>query len=339
MKMLSHADAFQVLCLQAADDGRGEVLFGESLQRARAFALPFLISETFPSVYLEFPLTGAPFLDVTVLYNAISRGQRVSSGIAPGSDALLDWFAGVYESHDCICFGFEIDTKHEDVPQAAVHFQPRVHTELVEPFCAAAGEAERAALYLDLAKRMPEGWPLSFFGMFLGRPGSPLRVCGYHSGGERRVCAESASHIADVFDSIGFSAYDDVMLRQVSELMALAPGGTDFQFDVYPDGSLGSTFAIDIQFEIEQPRDVQASFGEGPASRLMRYLQARGVVDDRYRLAADAAFARALPMQDDKGALVTFAFTLMPQWVKVRWVDGVMQPSKLYLLGGAGPLA
>ena len=186
---------------------------------------------------------------------------------------------------------------------------------------------------------MPEGWPLSFFGMFRGRPGSPLRVCGYHSDKQRRACAWSTSHIAHVFKSIGFAAYDDAMLQQISELMALAPAGTDFQFDVLPDGSLGSTFAIDVQLAIEKPRAVRASFDEGPASRVMEYLQMHGLADGRCSLAADAAFARAIPLPDEGCGQDAFMFTLIPQWVKVRWTDGAQQPSKLYFLGTAGPLS
>ncbi len=34
MNMPSHADAFEVLCLQAADHGRGQEFFGESFARA-----------------------------------------------------------------------------------------------------------------------------------------------------------------------------------------------------------------------------------------------------------------------------------------------------------------
>ena len=47
--------AYQVLLLQAADEGRGPALFGESLGRAREAVLPFLVGEHFPIVYLEHP--------------------------------------------------------------------------------------------------------------------------------------------------------------------------------------------------------------------------------------------------------------------------------------------
>ena len=77
--MITPADAFQVLLLQAAEGGRGKVLFGESLQRAREAALPFMLGEEFPSVYLEHPLIGDPSLDVTVLFGGIKPGTRVDS--------------------------------------------------------------------------------------------------------------------------------------------------------------------------------------------------------------------------------------------------------------------
>ena len=336
MMPLSHADAFEVLCLQAADNGRGDILFGESLPRARSAVRPFMLGEKFPSVYFEFPLIGAPFLDVTVLYSKLAPGQRVDSEAAAGTDAMLAWFADACQPYDEVCCGFELDTKHAELPQAAVHFQPRTHVELVEPFCAAVGESDRAALYLDLAARMPEGWPLSFFGMFRGRPDAPLRVCGYHGERQKAAYRDSRAYIAGAFDRIGFGAYNDDMLAQISNLMAVAPGGTDFQFDVYADGSLSSTFSIDVQFAIEQPGAVMASFEDGPAAQVMEYLQRLGAADDRWKLGAQTAFARSIPMENDDGTTGGYAFTIMPQWVKVRWTDGQIQPSKLYLLGGAG---
>ena len=366
MRMPSQADAYQVLLLQAADDGRGPVLFGECLGRAREVVRPFFVSEKFPSVYLEHPLAGRPFLDVTLLYSELAQGARVASGMAAGTGAMLDWFAGIYDAysdgdadgrsggdadghaderverhagkHAGICCGFEIDVKDASLPAAAVHFQPRSHTELVGPFCAAVGEPQRAGLYLSQAARMPQGWPLSFFGMFRGRPGSPLRVCGYLGADEVCACAEDARLLAARFDEIGFSAYDDAMLAQVAQLMGVTSKAVDFQFDIYPDGRLGDVFAIDVQFGIEQPEAVRASFADGRGARVMGLLEQWGAADERWRLAAQAAFARALPVQLDDGTIRRYAFTLMPQWAKARWSAGVLQPSKLYHLAHAGLL-
>lgn len=114
-----------------------------------------MIGERFPSVYLEFPLAGDPFLDVTVLYGvkvdptAYAEAQEVTD-----CAALFDWFSGICVDCPEVGFGFELDTGKGELPAPAVHFQPRRHTELVEPFFLLIGEQRYAALYLDLAKRM-----------------------------------------------------------------------------------------------------------------------------------------------------------------------------------------
>ena len=338
MKAPSHSNAFQVLLLQAADEGRGAVLFGDSLGRARDVVPSFLVGEDFPAVYLEHPLSGGPSLDVTVLLGRVSAGTRIDSPAADDHAAMIDWYAGARESHGEISFGFELDTKEAKLPTAAVHFQPRMRTELVRPFCAALGEPERAELYLAQDARMPDGWALSFFGTFRGRPGSPLRVCGYLDSDEKRACAQDPGHLAGAFDAAGFSSYDGAMLGRVCALLAAAPGSVDFQFDVFPDGRLGPTFAIDIQFGIERPEAVCATFETGAGARVMGLLEGWGAADGRWKLAVQSAFARALPVGLDGGGVGRFAFTLMPQWVKARWTEGVLQPAKLYHFAHAGLL-
>ena len=338
MRIPTHADAFQVLLLQAADEGRGPALFGESLARAREAAVPFMVGRKFPDVYLEHPLSGDPFLDVTVLLGQLDPGTRVESPAAGEHAAMLDFYADAKRRYDEVTCGFELDTSEGKLPPAAVHFQPRGHVELVRPFCEATGERQAAELYLGQAARMPAGWPLSFFGMFRGRPDSPLRVCGYLDRAEKTACAADPACLAAALDAIGFSAYDDALLAQASALLAAAPGGCDFQLDVFPDGSLGPTFAIDVQFGIEQPEDVRRAFDTGASGRVMSLLEGWGVADGRWRQSVASAFARAIPVELDGGGFGRFAFALMPQWAKVRWTDGELRPAKLYHLAHAGLL-
>jgi len=338
MNAPTHVTTMEVLLLQAADRGRGPILFGDSLTRARELARPFMIGDGFPDIYLEFPLVGDPFLDMTLLYNALEPGSSVDSPAAAGTEGMLDWFAKMRQDYNDICCGFELDTKQANLPAAAIHFQPRRHTELVEPFCNVVGEPERARLYLELSERMPEGWPLSFFGMFRGRPGSPLRVCGYLSANEQAACGQDPNRLRKVFEQVGFSAHTDTMLEQASTLLGIADLSTDFQFDIFPDGSLGDTFAIDAQFGIEQPEAVRANFTNGVGAHVMRLFENWGIADRRWRHGAEAAFARAIPIELPDSKLGRYAFTLMPQWVKARWTNGMPQPSKLYLLAHGGLL-
>ena len=338
MKQLTHEDGYQVLLLQAADDGRGPILFGDSVERARTEALPFLLGEEFPDVYFEFPLIGAPFLDVTLLYSKLDPGTRVDSPAAGEHGGLLDWFASVCDEHERLSCGFELDTKEAVLPEAAVHFQPRQSTELVRPFFEAIGEPERADLYLKTAEKMAPDWSLSFFGLFRGRPNSPLRVCGYISTSDHEKCAKDPRRITSLFDAVGFTAYDDAMLQQISALMATMPKGADFQLDVYPDGSVSPVFAVDVQFGIEQPEAVLETFTSGVGARIMGTLEEWGAADERWRLGAQAAFARGIPVLKDDGTPGNYAFTIMPQWAKARWRAGVLQPAKLYHLAHAGLL-
>lgn len=124
MRIPSFADAFQVLLLQAADEGRGPALFGESQQHARLAVPPFLVGDTFPSVYLEHPLIGDPYLDVTILLNSLDLGTRIESPAAGEHGAMLDWYAGVHAEHSAICCGFELDTKETPLPSRSISPSP-----------------------------------------------------------------------------------------------------------------------------------------------------------------------------------------------------------------------
>ena len=329
------AQSFQTLLLIAADDGRRDLLFGDSLERAWEVVPPFLVGNRFPDVYLEHPLSGDPFLDVTVLLQDVEPRTRIDSPLAGEHGALLDWYASIDRCGGSVDLGFEVDTGAESVPEAAVHFQPRQHLEYVRPFCEAAGEPDRADLYLDLASRMPKAWSLSFFGMFRGRPASPLRVCGYLSPEEKAACATDPVRLAATFDRIGFSAYDEAMLEQVTTLLSAAPPLADFQFDVLPDGSIGDTFAIDVSFGVERPSAVAESFASGVGARTMGLLESWGAADARWRDAARSAFARAIDVEASDGSSARLALTVMPQWAKVRWRECELQGSKLYHSAGA----
>lgn len=71
MKIPSNKLACRALFLQAAREERGRILFGGQWEKTCGMLLPFVESVPFPSLYLEFPLVGEPFLDVTVLYSAL----------------------------------------------------------------------------------------------------------------------------------------------------------------------------------------------------------------------------------------------------------------------------
>ena len=336
MKKPSNELACQALFLQAADEGRGAALFGENWRKTCDRVLPFVEGIPFPSLYLEFPLAGDPFLDVTALYGEVASGTRFHSEAAAGTERMIDWFAQVSAQHDGLSFGFELDAGSDASTPAAVHFQHRSQIRLAQGFCEALGEPAAGQLYTDLAARMPAEWAPAFFGMFRGRPGSPLRVCGYLDRDEQRRCAEDPSHLEEAFRQVGFRAYDDRMLRQAAALLVMSPEGVDFQFDVYPGGTIGDIFAIDVCLGMKPSGIQKSSFAGGTCADVMKQLEAWDAADDRWRLAAGTCLSRALPVTDEDGREKAYALTVCPKWVKARWRGGILQQAKLYCEAIAG---
>ena len=325
MELIPNELATAMIFMQAADNGRKEVLFGDSFDRAYEAAIPLVKDMLAPSIYLEFPLKGDPFLDLTVLYGDIPEGAVIDSPYIPDTEGMLEWYRKTREHQTQFNIGFEIDTKIPDRALSSIHLQFHTHDDLVMPFCEAIGEEQYGKLCMDVQKRMPEGWHLAAFGLFRGRPGTPFRVAGYVSQSEKKKCIESAEHLAGVLDSVGFTAYDDRMLSEVRELFKIAPLTVDYQFDVYPDGSIGNSLMIDISIGKDNGSQARESFENGRNAGIMKFLEGWNIVDDRWKTCGDMAFAKLLPTGQ--------AVILLPQWVKVRWKDKTLQPAKMYCQG------
>ena len=141
MNIPSNSMACRALFLQAADEGRGEALFGPDWQRTCEAVAPFVETGRFPDLYLEFPLAGKPFLDVTALYGWLEPGTRFATEAAAGTERLLDWFAKACRRDGEITLGFEMDAASGTGRLPAVHFQPRDDVGLAVEFCEVIGEA------------------------------------------------------------------------------------------------------------------------------------------------------------------------------------------------------
>ena len=330
MNELNYHDFFDILCSFASSKGRGAKLFGDDVLKLSEKIAPFLIGCSFPAIYLEFPLIGTPFLDATILYNDIESGTRIDSITAGDCSALLDWYSQIRKKYKHISFGFELDTDAPENTQAAIHFQPRQSFELVEPFCKIIGEEDRGKLYLEAAKNMPDGWPFSFFGIFRGRKNAPLRVCGYISDEAQSIGAKDPMEIKAVFDKVGFTDYNNIMLEQISKIMSLNYQGIDFQFDIHPDGSFGDTFALDVELGEKSSKQIHKAFSNGVSAELMNVLKTWGIADERTSLLKDRGLSRSIKIPNNDGTDARLAFIFRPDWVKIRWRQCCLQPSKCY---------
>ena len=323
--------AFDALYTIASDGGREEALFGNSIELARGAYERTLIGDGYPSAYLEFPLLGEPCFDLLSVHGEVSPEAQFAPDAGFGYQAMFDWYSGVRAEDDNLSCGIELDTSVGETERAGVYLQYRKRPELVVPFLESVGEGTRADSYLITLDRMPEGWPPAYVGLFPGRSGTPLRIGGYLGPEVQAACAADPAFLANQFDRIGFSAYDDEMLSQCTEFLTLAPS-VDFQFDIMPDGSLSDTFGLSLSFNETKPRQARECMEDGYGARICRTLQEWGLADDRWKLIAEAAFARHVPFDRDDGTQGRFALCCLFNYAKVKFSNAKARPAKFYLI-------
>ena len=328
--------AFDALYGIASRNGREEALFGRSIELARPAYEKTLVGAGYPYAYLEFPLLGEPRFDLLSVHGHVEAGAQFAPGAGFGYQAMIDWFSNLKpEGTDDVSCGIELDCGEGETERAGVYLQQRGRHELVEPFLESVGEGWRAEAYHDVLSRMPDGWPPAYVGLFPGRAGVPLRIGGYLANGALRTCVEDPAELGRAFDAIGFSAYDDAMLARCSEFMALAPSA-DFQFDIMADGTLVDTFGLSLSFNEERPRRAHECMEHGYGAQVMGKLERWGLADDRWRLIADAAFARHVGFTREDGTEGRFALCVLFNYAKVKFTDASAQPAKFYFVLQAG---
>jgi hypothetical protein len=326
MSLLDNKTAFSLLLSHVISGGRGQALFGNYIDKVKK-CVPDLLGEgPFPDIMLECPLLGDPFLDVVLLFDKPTKSGDTISPLVPDENLILDTLGRLTERYPDVSGGLEVDTGSFDSEMAGIHFQPREHVELVEGFCKTIGEAPYGRLYQEMVRRLEGLWEPSYFGIFRGRPGAPLRVAGYIDRKEMLSCAEDPERIIKVFKSAGFTAYDDTMIDQIMSVLKVSPAVSDFQFDIYPDGSIGETFSLSALFVLRRREETLTAFYDGDDSRYIDLITDWGIADDRWRMFVDTVFSGTLPLID--GGI---QFIIFPQALKVRWKGGRLQPAKAYI--------
>ena len=279
---------------------------------------------------------GEPRFDLLSAHERIDPGSRFAPGAGFGYQAMIDWFATLErEEGDSVSCGIELDCGEGKTDRAGVYLQQRTRHELVTPFLESIGEGGRAAGYLDVLSRMPQGWPPAYVELFPGREGTPLRIGGYLDKHAQRTYEHDPAELGRAFDAIGFVAYDADMLARCAEFMTLAPS-VDFQFDIMADGSLGDTFGLSLSFNGARLGRARECMRSGHGARLMERLEGWGLADDRWHLIADASFARHVGFDSGDGPQGRFALCVLFNYAKVKFTDAIAQPAKFYLVLDAG---
>jgi hypothetical protein len=329
MKAPDMVRSFDLLYKMAATGGRADALFGTDEELLRQAVEKCVIEKSTPDYYLEFPLSGTPCTDLVVLYTRITDGFQFPPGRGFGYQRMIDWYSTL-PSDRGYAMGFEVDTGSKKTDQAGIYFQPRRSIELIEPFLKTVGEEKRASSYLAVSKRLPSHMPSSYIGLFPGRPGSITRIGGYMTVETSKALAETPGLLEESFEAAGFQAWDNEMLSICRDLYSSAKE-TDFQFDILPDGSLGDTFGLDISLLHIKPKEAARWLEEGNEKTIMAKLKNYGLIDDRYKMLAQASFAKGIYAAKEDKATGLFKLFCRFAYVKVKFKKKKPQTVKFYL--------
>ena len=116
-------EAFDALYALAASGGRGEALFGSSIELARPVYERTLIGDGYPNAYLEFPLLGEPAFDLLSVYGYMEPGSTFAPGAGFGYQAMFDWFSRACAPDDMVSCGIELDISDGETERAGVYLQ------------------------------------------------------------------------------------------------------------------------------------------------------------------------------------------------------------------------
>ena len=338
MKQPTQTLAFDLLYSLAAENGREEKLFGNSIEAAAPAFERMRIGSGYPTVYLEFPLLGSPCFDMLSVYGTANIGpdDRFASGAGFGYGGMFRWFSSLPDKSGCSC-GIELDTGSGETERAGIYFQYRSNLNYAEPFLGSVGESARKEGFLDAVRRLPEGLPAAYVGLFPGREGSPMRIGGYMNRGLQEAVAGNPDVLGKAFRQIGFSTFRHDMLAFCAELMKMVPA-IDFQFDLFPDGTIGDVFGLSLSFNEVKPSESAECMEKGYGAKVMQRLQRDGLADERWKAIAGAAYAKAVPVETDDGKEALFAALIRLNYAKIKFKAGDPMPAKFYYMTKAALL-
>ena len=309
--------------------GRDLALFGCEAAGPRDFFERSLIADQFPDLYFEFPLMGAPCLDMIAAYEHVNPGARFAPGGGFGYQRVFDWISG-QQGMTRSAIGLELDLSQGETEHAGIYFEPMGDTRLVPPFLAAVGHAGRAESCIQMMERLPRGWIANYVGLFPTRANAPIRLGGCLGLNASQRSSMNPAFFATCFDAVGFGAYDARMLEQCAELMGFARF-TEYQFDLLPNGDLGHDFGLVLSFSGMGPQQTASCFSHGYGRALMETLESWGLADDRWKLIPGATMARRVAYEREDKGTGHLAVSLCPHYAKVKFVGGTARMSKFYL--------
>ena len=308
----------------------GSGVFGTSPSLACDTYRHCLVGDAQPLTWLEVPLLGEPGFDMDVSYrrDQLSAGDRFIWGDGYGYQPIVDWVASTKPLPFGI--GIAIDLMDDNRGHGVYVNSNHIDAEMRDGFFRAIGQEDAGDRLARVAARQPDGWQQAEDGVFIGRPGCPARIAWLVDERLKQEYVKDARLLANHLRQVGFTALDSSQLTCLCE-MAAAPFKMWIELDVLADGSVGNSLGADYYFSSPVLNRKRPSFAEGkPAARAMEVLQARGLIDERWHLLADATTATLVPLHDEEGRQSAFLMRSEPTFVKAKWVPGKTPLAKVY---------
>ena len=315
---------------RAFADGREAALLGGSAERLLdACERLSLERARFVSGFVEAPLLGAPEYDALVIHNPgfLVPGCRIADTAQQKAQEVLDWAAAMGEIRPYI--HFELDAAGSGT-LSGIHCRIEGRLDWAEGFFRVVGEPHRTEAFVRNVRRLPEGWFCRYTGIFPGRQSNNTRM-------EVKMLNEAARHaLCDVaylrqcFDRIGFEAYDEPMLQDITRL-ASVDVPISIQFDFLPDGSFLPVLSFLSLYENVRPNCAPLFALDGGLRHTCQIYEEMGVSDDRWQMLEPCCFSAKRAFQTREGVELRFNHCF-PCCTKAKWIGAERTPAKFYLL-------
>ena len=299
--MLDRTMLYDTIYALAACNGREAELFGSCAPLARQAFARSLAGSGFPELWFELPLAGEPWFDLHALasHDQLDAGTTFASETCGGCPEAFAWFA--HRGPEARQLALSWDVSAGDLEQPAV--QLLVNTwdpEVTCDFLVSAGRPDATGAYRTFSGRLPRDWYACYAGVFPRRTVPFLRVECIPTTELQQAYATDPALLREHMQQAGLDQLGDTLV------------GASVRFAAPVGGSRSKPFRPDAE-----------------GGELMRQAMAWGLVDERWHLLADTAFAKRLTYGSESALLYCF-----PAFLKLRWRDGEPLDAKAYLIAG-----
>ncbi len=323
---------YEIVYALAARDGREAVLFGADGPAAREAFTRSLSCDDFPEVWFELPLQGKPWLDFhsLVAYKDVAGKQPSYAGHDGFYNDGLSWFAS-QEPGKVRQLALSYDTSTGDVESPAVQLLVNGRDPSVSlGYLDAVGRDDLCPAYQTFVQSIPKEWYPCYTGVFPRRSTASddpwVRIECLVGDTKQQAYEKDVSLLRKDLASIGLVDLNAELIFG-THMLACSPFPLELQFNVGPDGVAQPTLSATVRFF---PADWTNEERKEQIAKLMERLQEMGLVDDRWTLLEEVAYAERVKFGEE-----SVSISCIPAFLKLRWREAQPPDAKAYLVAWA----